>query len=195
MCVRGRTDDTKIYTTAATPQPNGIIVAKIPYGGVRQKIPYGGYGKKYRTAGCGKNYRTAGYGKKYRTARCGKKIPYGEVRQNYRTAGYGKKYRTAEGREKHRDARRNCRAGAPERANHAPPSPLSSLISTCPIRGSIIPPFVYFVYFVVHPLLNVRTAELPCGRARARQPRTAFSLLLPILYSHYVIQSALTATY
>lgn len=24
----GRTDDTKIYTTAATPQPNGIIVAK-----------------------------------------------------------------------------------------------------------------------------------------------------------------------
>ena len=24
----GQTDDTKIYTTAATPQPNGIIVAK-----------------------------------------------------------------------------------------------------------------------------------------------------------------------
>ena len=34
------------------------------------------------------------------------------------------------------------------------------------IRGSIIPPFVYFVYFVVHSLLNVRTAEWPCGRAQ-----------------------------
>ena len=27
-CSKGLTDDTKIYTTAATPQPNGIIVAK-----------------------------------------------------------------------------------------------------------------------------------------------------------------------
>ena len=50
------------------------------------------------------------------------------------------------------------------------------------IRGSIIPPFVYFVYFVVHSLLNVRTAEWPCGRAHARQPRTTFYLLLPTLY-------------
>ena len=48
------------------------------------------------------------------------------------------------------------------------------------IRGSIIPPFVYFVYFVVHSLLNVRTAEWPCGRAtRASHalPSTFFSLL------------------
>ena len=36
--------------------------------------------------------------------------------------------------------------------------------------------------FVVHPLLNVRTAILPCGRAQARQPRTTLSLLLPTLY-------------
>ena len=36
--------------------------------------------------------------------------------------------------------------------------------------------------FVVHPLLNGRTAALPCGRAHARHPRTAFSSLLPIPY-------------
>ena len=36
--------------------------------------------------------------------------------------------------------------------------------------------------FVVHPLLNGRTADLPCGRAHARHPRTAFSSLLPIPY-------------
>ena len=63
-------------------------------------------------------------------------------------------------------ARHDCRAGAPERANHALPSTLFSLLSFkkdirgpfVSIRGSIIPPFVYFVYFVVHPFLNVRTA-------------------------------------
>ena len=49
------------------------------------------------------------------------------------------------------------------------------------IRGSIICPFVVFVVFVVS-FLNVRTAILPCGRARARQPRTAFSSLLPTLF-------------
>ena len=47
------------------------------------------------------------------------------------------------------------------------------------IRGSIIPPFVYFV---VHSLLNVRAAEATRGRAHARHPRTTFYLLLPTLY-------------
>ena len=40
------------------------------------------------------------------------------------------------------------------------------------IRGSIICPFVVSSH-------NVRTAQLPCGRARARQPRTTFYPLLP----------------
>ena len=130
------------------------------------------------------------------------------------------------GRETHRNARRNCRAGAPKRANHALLSPPYSLLATCPIRGSsppqathgaiavrarpsaptthcfllptlysllkkyscpfvsirgsIICPFVVFVVFVVS-FLNVRTAQLPCGRARARQPRTTFYPLLPTL--------------
>ena len=48
------------------------------------------------------------------------------------------------------------------------------------IRGSIICPFVVFVVFVVS-FLNVRTAQLSCGRARARQPRTTFYPLLPTL--------------
>ena len=47
------------------------------------------------------------------------------------------------------------------------------------IRGSIIPPFVYFV---VHSLLNVRAAEATRGRAQARQPRTTFFSLLPSPY-------------
>ena len=50
------------------------------------------------------------------------------------------------------------------------------------IRGSIIPPFVYFVYFVVHSLLNVRAAEATRGRAQARHPRTTFFSLLPSTY-------------
>ena len=57
------------------------------------------------------------------------------------------------------NARHNCRAGAPERANHALPSTLFSLLSLkkdipgpfVSIRGSIIPPFVPFVLFVVQP--------------------------------------------
>ena len=59
--------------------------------------------------------------------------------------------------------------------------------SSCPlvsIRGSYsfrhFVPFVYFVLFVVHPLLNGRVAELPRGRAHARHPRTAFSSLFPM---------------
>ncbi len=44
----------------------------------------------------------------------------------------------------------------------------------------IFVPFVYFVLFVVHPLLNGRVAELPRGRAHARHPRTAFSSLFPM---------------
>ena len=51
------------------------------------------------------------------------------------------------------------------------------------IRGSIIPSFVYFVYFVVHSLLNVRAAEATRGRAQARQPRTTFFSLLPSPFS------------
>ena len=61
--------------------------------------------------------------------------------------------------------------------------------SSCPlvsIRGSYsfrhFVPFVYFVLFVVHPLLNGRVAELPRGRAHARHPRTTFSSLLPVPY-------------
>ena len=60
---------------------------------------------------------------------------------------------------------------------------------SCPfvcIRGSYsfrhFVPFVYFVLFVVHPLLNGRVAELPRGRAHARHPRTAFSSLFPMKY-------------
>ena len=59
--------------------------------------------------------------------------------------------------------------------------------SSCPlvsIRGSYsfrhFVPFVYFVLFVVHPLLNGRVAELPRGRAHARHPRTTFSSLFPM---------------
>ena len=46
------------------------------------------------------------------------------------------------------------------------------------IRGSIIPPFVYFVYFVVHSLLNIRAAE-----ARAGAPKRASHALLSSLFS------------
>ena len=59
------------------------------------------------------------------------------------------------------DARQNCRAGAPTRANHALFPTFFSLLSTS--------------YFG-------RTAELPCGRAHARHPRTTLSPLLPTLY-------------
>ena len=49
---------------------------------------------------------------------------------------HGKKCRAVEGRVgfTHSDARRNRRAGALKRANHALPSPPSSLLSTCSIR-------------------------------------------------------------
>ena len=67
--------------------------------------------------------------------------------------------------------------GAPKRASHALPSPPSSLFPTfVSIRGSIIPPFVLFVLFVV-------SSSSMDGRAQARQPRTIFSSLLPI--PHY----------
>ena len=66
--------------------------------------------------------------------------------------------------------------GAPKRASHALPSPPSSLFPTfVSIRGSIIPPFVLFVLFVV-------SSSSMDGRAQARQPRTAFSFLLPSPY-------------
>ena len=64
---------------------------------------------------------------------------------------------------------------------------MSLRVPSCPfvcIRGSYsfrhFVPFVYFVLFVVHPLLNGRVAELPRGRAHARHPRTAFSSLFPM---------------
>ncbi len=66
--------------------------------------------------------------------------------------------------------------GAPKRASHALPSPPSSLFPTfVSIRGSIIPPFVLFVLFVV-------SSSSMDGRAQARQPRTTFSSPLPIPY-------------
>ena len=68
--------------------------------------------------------------------------------------------------------------------------------SSCPlvsIRGSYsfrhFVPFVYFVLFVVHPLLNGRVAELPRGRAHARHPRTAFSSLFPMKNYSYPLVS------
>ena len=67
------------------------------------------------------------------------------------------------------DARRNRRAGAPKRANHALPSPSDG------IRRASREDRERFT-------LRRRTAESPCGRAQARQPRTPLSPLLPILY-------------
>ena len=200
------------------------------------------------------------------------------------------------GRETHRNARRNCRASAPKRANRALLSPPYSLLATCPIRGSSPPQathgaiavrarpsaptthyllpsppysllkkyswsirvhYSWFYYlpfrgfrgfrgflpqcthgdsavqarpsaptthcllpsspysllkkiFVVHScpfvvLLSALSwfpslmyARHNCRAQRkptAKCPRTTFYLLLPTLYSHYVIQSALTATY
>ena len=98
--------------------------------------------------------------------------------------------------------------GSPLQSVHALPSPFFSLLPTleahcivsthylllsspfsllsCPlvsISGSIIIPFVYFVFFVVFPpsllLLRGRVAEPPRGRVQARHPRTTFSFLLP----------------
>ena len=93
---------------------------------------------------------------------------------------HGKNCRAVEGRVgfTHSDARRNRRAGAPKRANHALPSSPSSLFSTCPIRGSKMF-FVCFVYFVVQNCVSCvscfswfpsshlrrRAAESPCGRS------------------------------
>ena len=55
--------------------------------------------------------------------------------------------------------------GSPLQSDHALPSTFFSLFPIkkifVPIRGSIIPPFVYFVFFVVHPLLNGRAAAVP----------------------------------
>ena len=53
------------------------------------------------------------------------------------------------------------------------------VVQTFPCHRHFVP-FVYFVLFVVHPLLNGRVAELPRGRAHARHPRTAFSSLFPM---------------
>ncbi len=76
-------------------------------------------------------------------------------------------------------------SGCPLQSVHALPSPFFSLLPTSvSISGSIIIPFVYFVFFVVFPppsllLLRGRVAEPPRGRAQARHPRTTFSVLLP----------------
>ncbi len=53
---------------------------------------------------------------------------------------------------------------------------------SCPFVVLLFHTFVYFVYFVVHSLLNVRAAEATRGRAQARQPRTTFFSLLPSPY-------------
>ena len=108
--------------------------------------------------------------------------------------------------------------GSPLQSVHALPSPFFSLLTTleahckvsthylllsspfsllsCPlvsISGSIIIPFVYFVFFVVFPpsllLLRGRVAEPPRGRAQARHPRTTFSFLLPSPYFGSPLQS------
>ena len=107
--------------------------------------------------------------------------------------------------------------GSPLHSGHALPSPFFSLLPTleahcivtthylllsspfsllsCPlvsISGSIIIPFVYFVFFVVPPsllLLRGRVAEPPRGRAQARHPRTTLYLLLPSPYFGSPLQS------
>ena len=53
---------------------------------------------------------------------------------------------------------------------------------SCPFVVLLFHTFVYFVYFVVHSLLNVRAAEATRGRAQARHPRTTFFSLLPSPY-------------
>ena len=79
------------------------------------------------------------------------------------------------------DARRNRRAGALKRANHALPSPPYPLLSTCPIRGSNLF-FVFFVCFVVSLLPPRATHGGIAVRARPSAPTTHY-LLLPTLYS------------
>ena len=99
------------------------------------------------------------------------------------------------------DARRNCRAGALERAIHALPSPFSSLLPTleahckvsthyfllsspssllsCPfvsISGSIIIPFVLFVLFVVPSSLTEAHCKVS---THYLLPSPPFSLLYP----------------
>ena len=80
-------------------------------------------------------------------------------------------------------ARRKRRAGAPS-THYFLPYEKTIRVPFVSIRGSIIPPFVYFVYFVVHSLLNVRAAEATRGRAQARQPRTTFFPMKKLFVSH-----------
>ena len=55
---------------------------------------------------------------------------------------------------------------------------------SAPTTHCFLLPTLYslLVPFVVHLHLRQRTAELPCGRAQARQPRTTFYPLLPTLF-------------
>ena len=72
-----------------------------------------------------------------------------------------------------KDARRLCRAGAPERPSHALLPPLFSLPSTLTDAHCKV---------ATHYLLLPPPSSLPYRRARARQPRTPPSPLLPTLY-------------
>ena len=90
------------------------------------------------------------------------------------------------GRREHiRGARRKRRARRAQ-ARHPRTSffPMKKLFvsHSCPFVVLLFHTFVYFVYFVVHSLLNVRAAEATRGRAQARHPRTTFFSLLPSPY-------------
>ena len=73
------------------------------------------------------------------------------------------------------DTRRKRRAGAPERASHALLPPLFSLLPTLTAAHCKV---------ATHYLLLPPPSSLPYRRARARQPRTPPSPLLPTPYSN-----------
>ena len=86
------------------------------------------------------------------------------------------------------DARRNRRAGAPKRANHALPSTLSSLLSTCSIRVHSWFKNVFRVFRVFRGFLSSTSGDARRNR-RAGAPKRAnhalpstLSSLLPTLY-------------
>ena len=90
------------------------------------------------------------------------------VTLQWATVEHGKNCRAVEDREKNHtgNARHNCRAGAPKRANHALPSTHSSLLSTCPIR-------VHSWFKNVFRVLRVFRGFLPPPSGDARRNRRA----------------------